>query len=77
MQQATLIFSNSQRSSFLLKNHRSSDIVLCKDDVLLQGIVDFGTVTEEHIREALPFLKSQGVVYYVHAEKVDATKFQV
>lgn len=43
----------------------------------LPGIVDFGTVNEKHVKQALPFLKSAGVPFYVHAEKVDDTEFKV
>ena len=32
------------------------------------GIDDFPYVNEKHIKAALPFLKSAGVPYYVHAE---------
>lgn len=38
--------------------------------------VDFGTVEESHIRAALPFMRAQGIPYYVHAEIPDATQFQ-
>lgn len=37
--------------------------VLC-----VTGIDDFPYVNETHIKAALPFLKSAGVPYYVHAE---------
>lgn len=43
----------------------------------MPGIDDFGTVLEKDIVAALPFLRQQGVPYYVHAELVDETTLQV
>ena len=42
--------------------------VKCEVHLLFAGIDDFPYVNETHIKEALPFLKSAGVSYYVHAE---------
>ncbi len=35
---------------------------------MFAGIDDFPSVNETHIKAALPFLKSAGVPYYLHAE---------
>ena len=43
----------------------------------VSGIDDFDTVLEEDIVSALPFLKRNGLPYYVHAEIPDDTLFQV
>lgn len=42
----------------------------------MPGIDDFGTVLMQDIINALPFLKQQGVPYYLHAEIPDNTTFQ-
>lgn len=47
------------------------------EELSAPGIDDFDTILEADIVSALPFLKKQGVPYYIHAEIPDETVFQV
>lgn len=62
-----------EAKSFVQKSGRTPVIA---DYASCPGIVDFGSVDRGHIAAALPFLKAEGVPYYVHAELPDDKKFE-
>lgn len=49
----------------------------CLDSSFCPGIDDFGSVSEDDLAAALPFLRTQGVPYYLHAELPDSQMFEV